>query len=110
MQQGTCLAAGKPQNGAVSGVVRIHAGNEKELLEAVAAVGPVAATVDTTSNAYRVRNSVVLLTYYTVCTNSSSHSLIKNALLVGVHLLVLSKHQKCITLSRASKFTLHGLF
>ena len=66
MQQGTCLFAGKPQNGAVSGVVRIHAGNEKELLEAVATVGPVAAAVDATSNAFRVRNSVVLLQYYTL--------------------------------------------
>lgn len=58
MQQGTCLATGNPQNGAVSGVVRIHAGNEKELLEAVATVGPVAAAVDATSNAFRVRKGV----------------------------------------------------
>lgn len=57
MQQGTCLATGKPQNGAASGVVRITAGSEKELLEAVATVGPVAAAVDATSNAFRVRNS-----------------------------------------------------
>lgn len=57
IQQGTCLATGKPQNGAVSGVVRISPGNERELLEAVATVGPVAAAVDATSNAFRVRTS-----------------------------------------------------
>ena len=50
-------------------MVSIDAGNEQQLLEAVATVGPVAAAVDATSNAFRV--SVPLATllsqHYVYC-------------------------------------------
>ena len=38
----------------MSGVVKISEGDEQELMEAVANVGPIAAAVDATSNAFRV--------------------------------------------------------
>ena len=56
-QQGTCVASGVPQYGAMSGVIKISQEDEKQLMEAVATVGPVAAAVDATSNAFRVRPS-----------------------------------------------------
>ena len=54
MQQGACLASAEPLNGAMSGFVRITPGDEQELLQAVATVGPVAAAVDATPKAFRV--------------------------------------------------------
>ena len=54
MQQGTCVASGVPQYGAMSGVIKISQEDEKQLMEAVATVGPVAAAVDATSNSFRV--------------------------------------------------------
>ena len=38
----------------MSGVIKISEGDEKQLLEAVATVGPVAVAVDATSKAFRV--------------------------------------------------------
>ena len=48
------MASGSPQYGAMSGVIKITPGDEKQLMEAVATVGPVAAAVDATSNTFRV--------------------------------------------------------
>ena len=63
-QQGTCVASGSPQYGAMSGVWKISPGDEKELMEAVATVGPVAAAVDATSNSFRVVNLLAMGTHY----------------------------------------------
>ena len=48
------MASGSPQYGAMSGVNKITPGDEKQLMEAVATIGPVAAAVDATSNTFRV--------------------------------------------------------
>ena len=53
------MASGSPQYGAMSGVVKISQGDEKQLMEAVATVGPVAAVVDATSNSFRVGSYVI---------------------------------------------------
>lgn len=50
------MASGAPQNGRMSGIVKMNDGDEQQLLEAVATVGPVAAAVDATSNAFRVHS------------------------------------------------------
>ena len=55
LQQGACIATGDPLNGAMSAFIKISAGDEQELLKAVATMGPVAVAVDATSNAFRVR-------------------------------------------------------
>ena len=52
----------------MSGFVRITPGNEQELLMAVATVGPVAAAVDATSPAFRVRCVVAI--YSELITNA----------------------------------------
>lgn len=57
-QQGECSTTCKPPNGGMSGIVKISAGDEQELLEAVATMGPVAAAVDATSYAFRVRRQL----------------------------------------------------
>ncbi|CAI8040751.1 Procathepsin L (Fragments) [Geodia barretti] len=44
----------------MSGVVKISQGDEKQLMEAVATVGPVAAAVDATANAFRFYSSGIL--------------------------------------------------
>ena len=61
MQQGACHASSQPSHGGMSGMVSIDAGNEQQLLEAVATVGPVAAAVDATSNAFRVSGPLATL-------------------------------------------------
>ena len=48
------MANGAPVSGTMSGIVKITPGDEQQLLEAVATVGPVAAAVDATSKAFRV--------------------------------------------------------
>ena len=48
------MASGSSQYGGMSGVVKITSGDEKQLMQAVATAGPVAAAVDATPNAFRV--------------------------------------------------------
>ncbi len=54
MQQETCHYRKEASGIAMSGVVNLPPGNEKELLAAVATVGPVSVSVDGSSNAFRV--------------------------------------------------------
>ena len=61
-QQGECRSSGFPTTASMSGIVSIPRGDEQALLQAVATVGPVAAAVDATSNAFRVNWSK--LSYY----------------------------------------------
>ena len=53
------MANGAPVSGTMSGIVKITPGDEQQLLEAVATVGPVAAAVDATSKAFRVYINVI---------------------------------------------------
>lgn len=49
----------------MSGILNIESGNEHDLLAAVATVGPVAAAVDASSNAFRVGMYVYIIIVYT---------------------------------------------
>ncbi len=54
MQQETCHYRKEASGIAMSGIVSLPPGSEKELLAAVATVGPVSVSVDGSSNAFRV--------------------------------------------------------
>lgn len=54
MQQATCRYKKKESGTAMSGMVSLPSGDEKELLAAVATVGPVSIVIDGGTNAFRV--------------------------------------------------------
>ena len=53
-QQSECSYSQNNRGARMSGIVRIKSGDESSLLSAVSSVGPVAVSVDASSNAFRV--------------------------------------------------------
>ena len=73
VQQGQCHSSSHSTTASMSGIVPITKGDEQQLLEAVATVGPIAAAVDATSNAFRVSSCMCDTVWLIMCPLNRTH-------------------------------------